>query len=224
MFSIVYFKKNKSSNQLRLYVVAWIRSLNAQDRNRLCCKWLNQFSSFNILLQPPVRYWQESPKAATDENRAEKDEPENDPKQTQPKKQKMQKQKKAQKTKKRKQEEEQPDGKTFLSGVRMQMQTIFLRITTTVDFQPLHACACSKLGWVLTQKTNCKWTKHSSVNKQHLVIVSFPAFNLCCCYFAKNNFMWLLHWLIRKWIRSPGLLLFMKTEWRSSGGKIKLKR
>lgn len=76
-------------------------------------------------MQPPVRYWQESPKDGANENTAEKYDSKNDPNQTLPKKQRMQNEKKAQKDNKRKQDEEQADGKTILSGVRM---AIYLKL------------------------------------------------------------------------------------------------
>lgn len=93
-----------------------------RSQNRFYFNWLNHFHYFNIPLQPPVRYWQESPKDATNENIAANDDTKNDPKQTLSKKQKMENKKKTQKTKKRKQDDEQPDAKTFLSGVRMTIQ------------------------------------------------------------------------------------------------------
>lgn len=77
---------------------------------------VKSFQSFNIVLQPPVRYWQESPKDATNENTAKNDE--HDPKPMPPRKQTSQKVKKIQKAKKRKQHDDQPGEKTFLSGVR----------------------------------------------------------------------------------------------------------
>lgn len=81
---------------------------------------VESFSFFYFsFLQPPVRYWQESPKEPTNENTAEKDEAKNDPKQTLPKQQRTRVKKRTQKAEKRQQDEEQPDGKTFLSGVTM---------------------------------------------------------------------------------------------------------
>lgn len=70
-------------------------------------------------------------KDATNENTAEKNDPKNDPKQTIPTKQTMQNKTKAQKAGKRKQDEEQPDGKTFLSGVRM---IIHLKLVSTKHY------------------------------------------------------------------------------------------
>ncbi|XP_011600903.2 WD repeat-containing protein 46 [Takifugu rubripes] len=71
--------------------------------------------------KPPVRYWQEAAKDATNENNAEKDQ--NESKQMpskklarQTKKKTQSAKKKTQSAKKRKQEMEQPDEKTFISG------------------------------------------------------------------------------------------------------------
>lgn len=148
-------------------------------QSRYCCNWSNHLNSFNFLLQPPVRYWQESPKDATNENTAEKDDPKSDPLQTLPKQQKNKK--KAEKAKKRKQDEEQPDEKTFLSGVRMTIypKLVFNRALNSISRMPKRIW-----NWLLD-----------------------------CIYLV-----------IRKWIHFPGQLLFQKTEWKSSGGKIKLKR
>lgn len=96
--------------------------LNVQVSKHVCCICLNHFQSFNIVLQPSVRYWQESPKDATNGNAAKNDE--HDPKPMPPSKQRSQKtqEKKTQKAKKRKQDDDQPGEKTFLSGVRRTFQ------------------------------------------------------------------------------------------------------